>query len=70
MVGTMISKLIWAPRIALKCEIELLALAYIYALIKLKVIHICIIILNYFAESKYMYIFAMQSGVNPTAKVL
>jgi hypothetical protein len=46
MVGTIISKLIWAPRIVLKCEIELLALAYIYALIKLKVIHIYIIILN------------------------
>ena len=65
MVGTMISKLIWVSRIVLKCEIELLALAYIYVLIKLKVIHIYIIILNYFAESKYMYIFAMQSGESP-----
>ena len=46
MVGTMISKLIWVSRIVLKCEIELLALAYIYALIKLKVIHIYTIILN------------------------
>lgn len=65
MVGTMISKLIWVSTIALKCEIDALALACVYVLIKLKVIHICIIILNYFAESKYMYIFAMQSGESP-----
>jgi len=61
-IDTMTSKVFWGARIVLKCQIDLLVLACAYLLIKLKVIHIYIIILNYFAESKYMYIFAMQSG--------
>ena len=47
-----ISKSFRVSKIVLKCEIKAFLLGCGYSLIKLKVIHIYIIILNYFAEMK------------------